>query len=106
MPKFTDGNGDRKFIKGPGRKTDLDLGNFESSTRKKYDSKVDKILAKYEEDKIALDKKIQEEEERRKELSRIEEQRLKLEKKRRKQSRKAKEAAQKRRLKKLGINNV
>ncbi len=70
MPKFTDGNGDRKFIKGKGRRQDMDLAQYDRDS-KRHDSYVDVILSKHKEDLSADDEKRKTEEQIRKQKSEL-----------------------------------
>lgn len=65
MPKFTDGNGDRKFIRGRGRRQDMDLAQYDRES-KRHDSYVDAVLSKHKEDLSADDEKCKAEEQMRK----------------------------------------
>ena len=77
MPKFTDGNGDKKFIYGKGRKRDLDLSTYDDPASQRHDAAVNKVLSKHEEDPSKDEEKRKAEEARRAVLAELERKRMK-----------------------------
>jgi hypothetical protein len=96
MPKFTDGNGDKKFIYGRGRKSDLDLSLYDDPASKRQDLYVDKILSKYKEDASKDEEKRKAEESRRATLVELERKKMKAAMAAKKIAKKAQEARRKR----------